>query len=390
MADHVDLVLRQWGAQRPDLDVSPMAVIGRLSRAGQLIGAELARTFAEHGLDRASFDVLATLRRSGPAHRLTPAGLMRSAMVTSGAITQRLDRLEARGLVTRTPSESDRRVVHVELTREGLALVDRTLPDHLATEHRVLAALTGPERRGLAGTLRRLLESLGDTAAEEILNYESEFCESVPAGQAPRNGPIRIEYGGERDADGSDADESNTDKSDAGESDGDASGSAGGRPELNRALAIARDIRRTAPERPVVLTVARLGLLAPTSSGLAAVARELREHGIGLEILTGPLSGVHDPEEPGATLFGVLVEAAELERGSRPPARKRPARGGGRPKVIDDDMLVRARSLRDQGVPVSEIAARLTIRTGRNAGQHPSVASLYRALAQDRREDRQP
>ncbi|MGP4100552.1 MarR family winged helix-turn-helix transcriptional regulator [Nonomuraea sp. KM90] len=163
MADHVDLVLEQWHAQRPDLDVSPMGIIGRLSRLHRLIDAELCRTFAAHGLDRASFDVLATLRRSEPPHRLTPAELMRASMVTSGAVTQRLDRLESRGLVKRTPSESDGRGVHVTLTEEGYALIERVLPDHLATEHRVLAALSGERREDLARTLRDLLESLGDT-----------------------------------------------------------------------------------------------------------------------------------------------------------------------------------------------------------------------------------
>ncbi|WP_326820051.1 MarR family transcriptional regulator [Streptosporangium sp. NBC_01639] len=163
MADHVDRVLEQWGAQRPDLDVSPMGVIGRLSRLSLLIGVELRRTFSAHGLDAASFDVLATLRRNEPPHRLTPAELMRSAMVTSGAITQRLDRLETRGLVTRTPSESDGRGVHVTLTDEGRALIDQVLPDHVDTENRLLAALTGTQRDALAGQLRKLLESLGDT-----------------------------------------------------------------------------------------------------------------------------------------------------------------------------------------------------------------------------------
>ncbi|MFC8450908.1 MarR family winged helix-turn-helix transcriptional regulator [Kitasatospora sp. NPDC057223] len=162
MTDHVDRVLEQWSAERPDLDVSPMAVIGRMKRLHQLIEAELRRTFAAHGLDAASFDVLATLRRSGPSHSLTPAALMRSAMVTSGAITQRLDRLESRGLVTRTPSETDGRVVHVALSAEGLALIDRALPDHVATEHRLLAALTPDRRDTLADTLRDLLQSLGD------------------------------------------------------------------------------------------------------------------------------------------------------------------------------------------------------------------------------------
>ncbi|WP_305792128.1 MarR family winged helix-turn-helix transcriptional regulator [Micromonospora sp. KC721] len=163
MADHVDHVLDQWKTQRPDLDVSPMAVLGRLSRLSRLVGAELHRTFARHGLDAASFDVLATLRRSPPPHRLTPTELMRDAMVTSGAVTQRLDRLEARGLVTRTPSEQDRRAVTVALTNEGMALVEQVLPDHVATEHRLLAALPPTDRAALAGLLRDLLESLGDT-----------------------------------------------------------------------------------------------------------------------------------------------------------------------------------------------------------------------------------
>ncbi len=137
-----------------------MAVIGRLSRVSQLIGAELRRTFSAHGLDAASFDVLATLRRSG---RLTPTRLLRAAMVTSGAITQRLDHLEARGLVTRTRSESDGRGVDVALTADGRALIDQALPDHVDTESRLLAALTATERDALADTLRKLLESLGDT-----------------------------------------------------------------------------------------------------------------------------------------------------------------------------------------------------------------------------------
>jgi DNA-binding MarR family transcriptional regulator len=162
MADHVDLVLGQWHAQRPDLDVSPMAVIGRLSRLSRLVDVELGKTFASHGLDRASFDVLATLRRSAPPHRLTPTELMRASMVTSGAVTQRLDRLEARGLVVRAPNENDGRGVVVALTDAGLDLIDRVLPDHLATENRLLGALSPTERSALADTLKQVLESLGD------------------------------------------------------------------------------------------------------------------------------------------------------------------------------------------------------------------------------------
>ncbi|UNO43718.1 MarR family transcriptional regulator [Streptomyces sp. MST-110588] len=165
MTDHVDRVLEQWAAQRPDLDVSPMAVFGRLKRASRLVDAELRRVFAAHDLDAASFDVLATLRRSGPPYRLTPAALMRAAMVTSGAITQRLDRLEARGLVARASSASDGRSVHVLLTDQGRTVIDQALPDHVENEHRLLAALSETEREALAHSLRRLLESLGDTTA---------------------------------------------------------------------------------------------------------------------------------------------------------------------------------------------------------------------------------
>lgn len=139
-----------------------MEVFGRLSRATRLAKAEMGRTFAEHGLDGPSFDMLATLRRSDPPHRLTPAELMRASMVTSGAISQRLDKLETRGLVTRTRGEADARNVYVGLTDAGRALIDAALPDHLATEERMLAPLDATQREALATGLRLLLASLGD------------------------------------------------------------------------------------------------------------------------------------------------------------------------------------------------------------------------------------
>lgn len=163
MSDHLDFVLEQWARERPDLDASPMGVIGRISRLARLLDVELARTFSKHGLDRPSFDVLATLRRAGPPHRLTPAELTSSSMVTSGAITQRLDRLEKRGLITRTPSELDGRCVYVALTGEGLELIERALPDHVANEQRLLATITPAQRKTLADILRKLLEARGDT-----------------------------------------------------------------------------------------------------------------------------------------------------------------------------------------------------------------------------------
>ncbi|MGC5343954.1 MarR family winged helix-turn-helix transcriptional regulator [Streptomyces sp. DT24] len=163
MADHVDHVLAQWAEQAPALDASPMAVIGRIKRLAQIVEGELRTTYNEHGLDAAAFDVLATLRRSPPPHRLTPAELMRASMVTSGAITQRLDRLEGRGLVTRTRSQLDGRSFSVALTDEGLALIDNAQIDNVGAQGRLLVGLTPAQRDRLARDLRRLLESLGDT-----------------------------------------------------------------------------------------------------------------------------------------------------------------------------------------------------------------------------------
>lgn len=164
MADHVDVVLEQWHLRRPDLNVDSMAVVGRLSRLSQVVAVQLRRTFARHGLDPASFDVLATLRRSDPASPLTPAQLTHAAMVTSGAISQRLDRLESRGLVSRVPSPTDGRVVHVALTDQGRSIIDRALPDHVATMDRLLQGLAPDQREQLAHLLRALLCSLGSTA----------------------------------------------------------------------------------------------------------------------------------------------------------------------------------------------------------------------------------
>ncbi|WP_445444845.1 MarR family winged helix-turn-helix transcriptional regulator [Clavibacter sp. km3a] len=154
--DHVDRILTQWAAERPDLDASPMAVIGRLARAAGALAAELDRTFARHGIDASTFDVLATLRRQGAPHRLPPAQLARESMITTSAVAQRLNRLEGLGLVARLPRPEDGRGKLVELTAAGRQLVDRVLPDHLATEEALLAPLDARERRTLAELLGRL------------------------------------------------------------------------------------------------------------------------------------------------------------------------------------------------------------------------------------------
>lgn len=164
MADAVDAILAQWGRERPDVDVSPMGVIGRISRAQLLLGRELKRFFAERGLESWEFDVLATLRRHGAPYELTAGELLTAAMVTSGAITNRIDRMEAKGLVERVRDTGDRRSVRIRLTPRGLETVEELVAEHTANEDRLLAALDPAERERLAGALRTLLESLGDTS----------------------------------------------------------------------------------------------------------------------------------------------------------------------------------------------------------------------------------
>jgi DNA-binding MarR family transcriptional regulator len=165
--DAVDLILEQWAVERPDVDVSAIAVIGRISRLERMLAVELARVFAIHGLEAWEYDVLATLRRSGQPFELTVGEMLSSMMLASGTISHRIDRLEGRGLVERRTDESDRRVVRVRLTREGRALVDRAIVDHAANETRLLSGLTSRERDQLQSLLRRLHVSLGEMTTTE-------------------------------------------------------------------------------------------------------------------------------------------------------------------------------------------------------------------------------
>ena len=164
--DALDLILAQWARERPDLDCTPMGVVGRISQLQREVFLAQRATFARHGLDVPSFDVLAALRRAGPPHQLTPTALMRTALVTSGAITQRLDRLEEKGLITRGRSDADGRAVVVTLTDAGRTALDDALPDHLETERTMLAGLTAAEQEQLAGLLRRWLVALGRVPQE--------------------------------------------------------------------------------------------------------------------------------------------------------------------------------------------------------------------------------
>lgn len=158
LMDHVDRILAQWRIARPDLDVTPMAVIGRLSRAAAIVDAQLASNFAAHGIDAATFDVLATLARQGPPSRVTPAELAADSMITTSAVAQRLNRLDRLGLVVREPNPDDGRGKFVRLTSAGRQLVDKVLPDHLATEETLLAKLSMDDRDTLAQLLARLAE----------------------------------------------------------------------------------------------------------------------------------------------------------------------------------------------------------------------------------------
>lgn len=158
--DHVSTVLAQWAAERPDLDASPMGIIGRISRLSLTMSKELELVFAQFGLYRWSFDMLATLRRSGAPYRLSPGALLRSLMVTSGTMTNRIDRLEEKGLVRRVPDPEDRRGILVELTEQGRELIDTALPAHVANEQRILQALSKEEQQALAALLSKLLSSL--------------------------------------------------------------------------------------------------------------------------------------------------------------------------------------------------------------------------------------
>jgi DNA-binding MarR family transcriptional regulator len=158
--DAVDRITAQWRSERPDLDSTPMEVIGRVTRVSALLQRRLERVFEEHGLTGGDFDVLATLRRSGPPYRLTPGELSRSTMVTTGGMTKRLDRLETQRLIRREADPSDRRGRLIALTDEGRALIDRAVEAHVQNEHRLLSDLPAAKRKQLAALLGELLGSL--------------------------------------------------------------------------------------------------------------------------------------------------------------------------------------------------------------------------------------
>jgi DNA-binding MarR family transcriptional regulator len=156
-ADDVDRIVAAWQRERPDLDVAPLHVLSRVSRLARRLDLDRAQAFAQHSLEGWEFDVLSALRRAGEPHELSPGQLVRQTLVTSGTMTNRVDRLERRGLVERSPDPRDRRGVIVRLTPEGQRAVDAAMADLLERERHLLAELPAAEREDLADLLRRLL-----------------------------------------------------------------------------------------------------------------------------------------------------------------------------------------------------------------------------------------
>ena len=164
--DSVDRLLAGWAAARPDLDLSPVAVIARLGRLGRIFGAELEATFAEYGLNGADFATLVTLRRLDQPGGVSQRQLMRELNLSSGTVSTRVDRLGDRGLVSRAVDPADRRNSLVTLTAAGRALFDEVTPAHIETENRLLSALGEDQRRELVCLLRTLLVSFEGSAGE--------------------------------------------------------------------------------------------------------------------------------------------------------------------------------------------------------------------------------
>jgi DNA-binding MarR family transcriptional regulator len=164
MADAIDAIIEQWRRERPEVAIEPMSVLGRVVRLARVLEREYKKFFAEHGLEQWEFDVLTTLRRSGEPYELMASALLKATMVTSGAITNRIDRMESKGLVERVRALDDRRSVLIRLTPHGREVVDQLLGLNLAYAAHMLEPLDAAQREQLADMLRTLLESFGDTS----------------------------------------------------------------------------------------------------------------------------------------------------------------------------------------------------------------------------------
>jgi DNA-binding MarR family transcriptional regulator len=155
-SDGVDRIIEQWRHERPDLDHSPIGIVGRLSRLARELEQRLEPVYAAHGLEPGWHDVLATLRRTGPDYQMRPSEFANHLMLTSSGTTKRLDRLEQAGLIERSPDPDDRRGTVITLTPAGHKLIDSVTEAHLENERRILSALSEAEQRRLADLLRKL------------------------------------------------------------------------------------------------------------------------------------------------------------------------------------------------------------------------------------------
>ncbi len=155
--DHVDKIQAQWRAERPDLDVTAMGLLGRLGRLTVHLRREIDDNLAKHGLSPANFDILATLRRAGAPYQLSPGDLLATMMITSGTMTSRIDQLEKRGLVARTGNPQDGRSVIVCLTPQGFEVVEAAVTTHVATQARLTAGLSAADVATLDHLVRAFL-----------------------------------------------------------------------------------------------------------------------------------------------------------------------------------------------------------------------------------------
>lgn len=156
--DEVDRIVQAWARETPEVDVSPLRVLSRVSRLARHLDLARRDAFAVHGLDTWEFDVLAALRREGPPYELSPGQLIQQTLSTSGTMTNRIDRLEGRGMVERLPDPRDRRGVRVRLLDDGRKAVEAALADLVDREQQILAGLGASERDVLAGLLRRVVQ----------------------------------------------------------------------------------------------------------------------------------------------------------------------------------------------------------------------------------------
>ncbi|MCM2366138.1 MarR family transcriptional regulator [Proteus terrae] len=158
--DRIDKITKQWQRERPDLDVSPMGLIGRLGNITLHLSREMEKIFSQFGLNTSSFDVLATLRRAGAPYTLSPGEMLLTLMVTSGTMTNRIDQLEKAGWVIRKVNPEDGRGFLVSLTPEGLELINQVIEAHVENQKRLVSGLSQQEQQALNQLLKVFLKTL--------------------------------------------------------------------------------------------------------------------------------------------------------------------------------------------------------------------------------------